>query len=151
MKSLDAQESAIFKVLIEGLKNPGDAKKIDNTDGTFMPVHVDYLDQSAYGCIYAVAHHYIQNGDVMQDPDMTFLINNQGVFPLTFQQDNVALYQEAAGVENGQLILYDSKIQADLASFANDWMKNILEQQDIKLDSISYPHPPNGEPGLFQP
>lgn len=133
MKSLNTNARAVFHSLIKGLEQPGDAKKIDNTDGAFMPVHVDFVWQNEHGRIFSVAHNYIQNGDVMADPDMTFLVTDQGIYPMTFQQDNLAFYQEAIGVEEEQVIVYDSKTQADLASFANDWMGNIKKQQNLEL------------------
>jgi len=149
MKSLNAEAYAVFHKLIEGLDDLGDARKIDNTDGAFMPVHVDFLWQNKHGRVFAVAHHYIQNGDVMQDPDMTFLVTEQGIYPLTFQQDNLAIYQEAAGIENGQFVTYDAKLQADLAAFADQWMMNIKVQQDLKAGDAPNPQPRNDGPGLF--
>jgi hypothetical protein len=146
MKSLNAEACAVFQVLIEGLDDLGDAKKIDNTEGTFMPVHVDFLGQNKNGRIFAMAHHYIQNGDVMQDPDMTFLVTDQGVYPLTFQQDSLAIYQEAAGIENGQFVTYDRAQQADLADFGNQWMHNIKEQQDLTPAPAPNPQPRNDNP-----
>lgn len=143
MTPLNQEAEKIFHYLIEGLKEPGDARKIDNTDGTYMPVSVDFVWWNDHGKIIAVAHNYIQNGDVMADPDMTFLVTEeQEIYPMTFQQDNLALYQQAIEAHDGESLQYDKKLQADLTSFANQWMQNIKDQQDLKLEPA-----PNLKPG----
>ena len=38
--------------------------------------------------IFSLAHYYEQNGDLVCDPDVTFLVADQ-VHPLTFEQDGV--------------------------------------------------------------
>ena len=88
MHFLDKSAEKVFHTLIEGLKEPGDAKKIDNTNGTYMPVHVEIFDRSQYGNHVSIAHYYEQNGDLMKDPEMTFLASLKGsVLPMTFEQD----------------------------------------------------------------
>ena len=65
---------------------------------------------------------------LMADPDMTFLVAEDGIYPLTFQQDNLGLNQKAAWWDHDQL-KFRPKLQTDLAKFANQWMVNIGEQQ----------------------
>jgi hypothetical protein len=43
MKCLSKRAEAIFRQLIEGLTEPGQHRRIDNTAGTFMPVSIDVL------------------------------------------------------------------------------------------------------------
>ena len=43
MKCLSKRAEAIFRQLIEGLTEPGQHRKIDNTAGTFMPVCIHVL------------------------------------------------------------------------------------------------------------
>jgi hypothetical protein len=140
MKKLNKQSEMVLRQLIKDLKEPGDGTKIDNTDETFMPVHVDFVWENQHGRIYAIGHHYIQNGDVMMDPEMTFLVNDTGVFPMSFQQDgSIPLYQEAVFENDDEQLAYKPKLQASLNSFANDWMKNIKEQQNLKITTNTLP------------
>ena len=45
----------------------------------------------------SVAHYYTQNGDLMRDPEMVFEVGPDGAFhPVSYQQDNLGIYQEAA-------------------------------------------------------
>lgn len=75
----------------------------------------------------AVAHTHIQNGDVMNDPEMTFRLDPKAgtLEPLTFQQDGwPGLYQQVYP-EPGKWI---PKLSRDLSRFTEQWLKNIGEQ-----------------------
>ena len=98
-----------------------------------MAVHVEKIGQNASGTVFSVSHYYELNGDLMADPDMTFLKGADGnYYPLTFQQDNMGIYQGAAVWDDeGKLKGYRPKMQADMTSFANIWMKNIKNQQSL--------------------
>lgn len=135
MKHLSQKATQIFLKLIEGLNDVGDSKKIDNSNGTFMAVHVEIIAQAdpqaiRGGFVISVAHYYEQNGDLVCDPDMTFLYYPAGhVSPMTFEQGGV-MYQVAAKFDDGRL-LFNSKQQAEITTFANQWMLNIKEQQGL--------------------
>ncbi len=82
MKSLGKRAEAIFRQLIDGLNEPGDHRKIDNSGGTFMPLNIDVLSAERqtvagrdwYDMRVALAHNWVQNGDLMADPDVEFLV-----------------------------------------------------------------------------
>ena len=137
MKNLNQKATKVFMLLVDGLKEPGDAKKIDNTNGAFMTVHVELIHQNEHGRHYSIAHYYEQNGDLMRDPDVVFLlsaIDNQ-VYPLTFRQDGCPQVDQVAATANdSESICFNHKVQADITDFANMWMKNICEQQGLKGD-----------------
>jgi hypothetical protein len=135
MKCLSNRAETIFRQLIEGLTAPGDHRKIENTGGTFMAVNIDVLSverrsvsgREWYEMRVALAHNYEQNGDLMADPDVEFLVTPLGVVPLTFQQDP-GIYRRWAWRENGQWRFFQ-RGQADLTAFCNQWMQNIKHQQ----------------------
>ena len=90
--------------------------------------------------LVSVAHYYEQNGDLMRDPEMVFLVDlehakfkgQDGWFPVSFQQDGgFALYQEAL-IFDGSRVLKRPKLFKDLKSFARTWNKNIGEQGFVK-------------------
>ena len=135
MKHLNKQAKAVMDKLTEGLN--GTARKIDNNK-SFMAVHVEEIatiEHSPNGPVFSVAHYYKQNGDLMSDPDMTFLKGITGEwFPLSFQQDGgFPIYQEviAETFDDGRIKSYRPKLSADLTSFANTWMRNIKKQQGL--------------------
>ncbi|QDU73759.1 hypothetical protein Pan97_07580 [Bremerella volcania] len=134
MRSLNQKATKTFLKLVDGLDHVGANKKIDNAAGAFMPVCVEIIaepSQFRNGCfVVAVTHYYESNGDLVTDPEVTFLVTaEKTVFPLTFEQGGVC-YRVAAKIENGK-IMFDKAAQRDLALFCNDWMANIAEQQDF--------------------
>lgn len=101
----------------------------------YMPLSIEYLGYSdAHGHpVYSLMHYYIQNGDLMRDPDMTISVNDAAgtVCPLTFQQDGIGkygtLYQEVFK-GSGKGLAYSPSLLHDLDSFLNTWTKNIQAQ-----------------------
>jgi len=130
MKGLNAKAKAVFDKLIEGLDSDNPYRKLDNTNGVFMPVSVDYLFETEHGTVYAIAHNYTQNGDLMADPDMQFLVRDDGVYPMTFQQDNLGVFNVGLTIRDGKLLIAP-ELQRDMTEFANLWMSNIKDQQEL--------------------
>ena len=130
MKHLNQKAEAIFRKLIEGLTKPGDHQQWNN-DSSFMAACIEIIGRSGLGPLVSVAHYYQQNGDMMRDPDVVFLIGaDQHVYPISYRQDGLGINQEAAFVEEGQWRVR-TKMQADICSFCNQWMRNINEQQQL--------------------
>jgi hypothetical protein len=131
IKRLNRRAAGVFNKLIEGLSKVGDHKKIDDSGGAFMPVCVEVVDETKIGLIVSVAHYYEQNGDLMRDPECTFLVFGDGIFPLSFRQDNLGIDRLTAAVqEDGHIVLYP-RPQRDITRFCNQWMCNISEQQEL--------------------
>lgn len=95
-----------------------------------MALNIDVLEVAPGMMRVSLAHNYVQQGDVMADPDVEFAVMPTGVFPLTFQQDNLGIYRRWAWQEDGQWNFHP-RGQADLAAFCNDWMCNAEEQQGL--------------------
>jgi len=134
MKAINKQAKKVMDVLIEGVDiDADDSKKIDNTKGTFMPVHIEYVTNCELGAIYSVAHYYEQNGDLMRDPDMEFLKGGDGeYYPISFWQDSPIVRDEPVEWgEGGEIERCDDLKQIAMISFANRWMKNIKQQQGL--------------------
>jgi hypothetical protein len=129
------------------LTEPGQHRKIDNTSGTFMPVSIDVLSvehQTIEGrewceMTVSLAHNYEQNGDLMADPDVEFLVTPLGVAPLSFQQDP-GIYRRWAWKDKGQW-RFHPRGQADLTAFCNQWMANIKQQQWDPTQRTFFPSP----------
>ena len=89
----------------------------------FMPLSMDYLGQNRI----SISHTYLQNGDLMADPDMEFVfdLENKTLSARTFQQDGIGLYQT---VENQQGEVDNPDLERQLNSFARQWFANIQSQ-----------------------
>jgi hypothetical protein len=102
--------------------------KIENPP--YMPLSIDRLragtDKDGQYIDFAIAHNYIQNGDVMADPDMEIRVRPQfgSVEALTFQNDGVGVFTEVYP-EAGKVNLRAKK---DLNSFLTTWLNNLKHQ-----------------------
>lgn len=129
MKSVSQKSRMILHHLAALAEANGGNVKIDNTDGRFMPVHVEHIGNN---CM-SVAHYGEQNGDAMRDPDMVFWKGaDLGWYPVSFRNDYAGIYCEIVQeFENGQPKSYSPRDQADAVKFANLWLENILQQQEL--------------------
>ena len=135
MKAINKTAKKVMDHLIEGVDiDADDSKKIDNTKGVFMVVHIECVGKCNLGQIYSVAHYYEQNGDLMRDPDMQFIKGGDGeYYPISFWQDAPTIRDEPVKWVDGDIVSYNEKRQAGLVTFANTWMKNIKEQQGLVI------------------
>jgi hypothetical protein len=135
MQHLNDRATAIFRKLTDGLRKVGDHRKWDNASGTFMATCVEIIGRTGLGPLVSIAHYYEQNGDLMRDPDVVFVIGaDEHVYPISYRQDGLGIDQEAAYVEDGQWKV-KTKMQADIAAFCNDtWFPNINEQQRLGVN-----------------
>lgn len=129
IKPLSKKALAVFRVLAQGFTKVGDYRKVQESR-TFMPVSIEAVGTTPEGAlIVSIAHYYEQNGDLMADPEVTFVVaQGEYVFPISFRQDNVGIDGVYARWEGGE-VYWDLVKQNDLASFCNGWMENIRQQQ----------------------
>ena len=136
MRTLNKKATEVLNILTTDLKNPGDHKVFDahnytkKWDGGIMATHVENIGFMADYPLFSIAHYYKQNGDMMQDPEMCFLKIGSQFFPCMFQQANMGLYEESIFMKDNTM-KYNPRMQKDHALFANMWMKNIKDQQNL--------------------
>ena len=135
MKSINKTSAAIFQRLISLMGEEGHLK-LDNAKGAYMYLAFEKLYPTNFvgrsATVYSMAHYYLQEGDLVPDPDMTFIAlteQPEQVYPMTFQ--NALTYTEALYQDDNKVWKIKTSSQADLALFANTWLKNIKYQQGI--------------------
>ena len=134
MKPINQKARKVMDVLTEGMDTIGDHKKVDNTEGAFMAVHVEFLDNCNLGEIFSISHYFEQNGDLMRDPDMEFIKGGDSeYYPISFWQDAPPIRTEVVVWKDCKITGWMSKEQAKLATFSNKWMKNIRLQQELVI------------------
>lgn len=134
MKTMNKTATKTLLALIDGLV-PGQARKLDNAPGAFMPVSVDVLAENGPTKLVAVAHRREQNGDLVADPDVEFLVvqMNGEAFVSPTAIDHGFRYDRAATLgADLRVTEYRPRSQADLTSFCNTWMRNIKAQQEVR-------------------
>jgi len=108
------------------------AKSVIDPDGGMMDLNYDHLvcrklDLGNYVSYdIAIAHNYIQNGDVMADPDMEIRIYTEIKYAeaLTYQLDGLGIFQRVYP-EPGKVY---PKLKRELNKFLNQWLKNCIDQ-----------------------
>ena len=100
----------------------------------YMPLSIEAIGTSADGNrLISICHYGEQNGDLMRDPDMVFELFTHGeasaAEPLSFQNDYMGLLQEVYRYdESGKKTHVNTRLKAELKSFARTWFSNIREQ-----------------------
>jgi hypothetical protein len=95
----------------------------------YMPLTIEYLGKGPYnGDLLAISHTYVQNGDLMRDPEIVFLVTDLGWTPISFRNDSVGVYQESLIIEYGEIRYVRHKLVRELRSFARLWDRNIRSQ-----------------------
>jgi adenine-specific DNA methylase/uncharacterized protein YqiB (DUF1249 family) len=93
------------------------------------PGFMDLVIEKLYENRISLSHYYEQNGDLMSDPDMELIVdqNQKTLTAATFQQDNMAIYH--AAYQGDELINPD--LEDELNDFLGDWLSNIVRQGHI--------------------
>lgn len=138
MKSVDSAARKTLDALTEWVFEVGDHRKIDNTEGAYMAVRVECIGRVGEGTLISIAHCFMQNGDLMRDPDVVFYKQNAfnerfpaEYYPVSFEQSALGIYREAVLFGGGAVESVIPKLQHDIVSFCDDWIKNIKIQQRI--------------------
>jgi len=126
-------EKMFDKMVKLGIINQDGSLKFDEylklKSSGFMDLNIDHLSHkdNENSIVISIAHNYIQEGDVMADPDMEIRIipKMKMVEALTFQQDNMGIYQQVY-LEDGRYVI--PKLKNELNDFLNFWLKNLIEQ-----------------------
>ena len=127
MKTLDKKATEILRALL-ALKTT----KIDNTDGVYMPVHIELIDRTENYHHFSLAHYGQQNGDAMRDPEMLFALHkdSQQFIPYYYRNDYCGIEQYSVKWTT-EGVLLNRRLQVEHTAFANQWLRNIAAQQHI--------------------
>ena len=97
----------------------------------YMALSIDFLGKGPNGLpMVAIAHNYIQNGDVMADPDMQVEIGpDNKLYPVTYQQDGLGLFQRVYDLdESGKPVGVRLGLRKQLNAFLRTWGANLRRQ-----------------------
>ncbi|MGM9475277.1 DUF6908 domain-containing protein [Pedobacter sp. GSP4] len=141
MKTLDLNNTKIFCQLIEKMKG---AAHLKIANEPYMALSIERLAEGVgiakynNGYVYSLAHYYALNGDLMSDPEMTFIVvtgeagiaspETVKVIPCSFTQSDMGVYEESVRFSSETATDYDADMQTDHTEFANVWLGNINDQ-----------------------
>lgn len=132
-KNIGIQATNIFNKIIKlAQSNKHNCINIDTTDGTFMPLSVEKIFTDALGEHWSFTHYGEQNGDLMRDPEVIFILQKETgrVIPSYFRSDYLGKENYYVWLENGKPYFHPQP-QKDLTQFCNDWLIQINQQQDL--------------------
>ncbi len=120
------REQRIYKKLEQlGILDVKEHVKVEN--GSYMPLSIDRLGENRL----AIAHNFIQNGDVMADPDMEVMLypESRMAEALTFQNSALGTYQEVYAFDGqGKKIGVRPRLKKELNAFLEQWLINLVAQ-----------------------
>jgi len=117
---------------IEGFcSNPEGYAKL--TSDPYMDLNIDVITWKEDGkkgtYRISMAHNFVQNGDLMADPDMEIRIipELRMAEAVTYQLDSLGIYQEVYPIVDGKQMI-NPKLKKQLNSFLEQWLRNIKSQ-----------------------
>jgi uncharacterized protein YqiB (DUF1249 family) len=93
----------------------------------YMDLNIDRLSPEKEDTLrISIAHNFIQNGDLMADPDMEIRIypKLKAIEALTYRLDSLGIYQI---VYPDEKTVYPKR-KKELNRFLNQWLSNIIDQ-----------------------
>ena len=128
MRAINKKAQAVMNRLTAGINSENSHTRIDNNkpNSGIMPVVVEWVGNCKLGDVFSIAHYYVQEGDLMADPEMTFLHGEDGrYYPMSWKMDGLGVYREGVRWADGEPKYVDYREQKDEAIFAGTWMENI--------------------------
>lgn len=136
MRKINQEAKGVFDTLTEGLTKIGDHRKIEN--GAFMPLCIEVIGEveinnDLQALEISFCHYGEQNGDLMRDPEMNFIVISGNYYPSYFRNDYVGVEEFSLFYDDlGKLEGIKPKTQRQHAIFAGQWALNLREQGFIK-------------------
>ena len=122
-------ETIYNKLNKAGILNIKDYLKIENNP--YMNLNIDIVEDTEEFMRIALAHNYIQNGDVMADPDMEIKVHKKLKMAeaIHYQQDGLGIFQRVYS-EDGKKV--NPVLKKQLNQFLNQWLSNLFNQGFFK-------------------
>ena len=88
----------------------------------YMPLHVEVIGRRPGATLLSIMHTYVQNGDVMRDPDVEVEVvpGSEEWLPVSYRQDGLGIFQQAVSMEGGVVLFHHGPV-ADIRRFLEMW------------------------------
>lgn len=132
-KIVERQSHDIFNAFqklfpdIISMKNSYEKYVVDN--GIYEPLSIDILDFTDSTMEVSIAHHYIQNGDVMSDPDIVLHVDfeKKTANSVEYTLSIPPVYERYERASKGQV---------DVNSFMIQWLENLSKKNLVLEKSV---------------
>ena len=129
MRPLTKPHAAILDALTAGLSDDCCHKKLDNAPGSFLPAVIEKIGPERF----SVTHYVKENGDLVPDPDMEFVRQDGGWYPVALTQMFGLFTLAATTDEHGRIVSCKRAAYDDLRRFAGTFLTNVKVQQGIEV------------------
>jgi hypothetical protein len=131
MLTATPRTSQVLDLITAGL-TPGHGRCIDLAPGVFLPLFVECIDDN----LFSTAHHVIENGDAMPDPEVEWWRQGDGHW-VPLASYHVTGHQfVAVELEGNQMSSCSPEVLVDLVSFCDEWIGGNFPAQQGGLDAI---------------
>lgn len=125
LKDYDSYEKRIYKFFKDNYSEilNGTYTYMNFESSPFMPLTLETVPEGKTGIGVSISHYYIQNGNLMYDPEIVFAIDNEKeeAYPHSFKQDNLGVYQLVFDGKTDNKILGDEICEF----FLDNWSENL--------------------------
>ena len=132
MRPLNRRLAAILDSLTEGLSDERCHRKLDNAPGSFLPAVIEKVGPERF----SVAHYFVQNGDLVPDPDLEFVRQDGAWYPVALTQIYGLFTLAATTDEQGRIVSCKRAAYNDLRRFAATFLTNVERQQGIDVPTL---------------
>lgn len=101
---------------------------------TYEPLYIERIGRNEI----AIAHTYVQNGDLMYDPEIVFHLDpeKKALHPVSFQQSAPPIWQEVYQQDEAGRIRRSTQLEKDLNSFCRIWFQNLKAQEHTPVRGV---------------
>lgn len=94
---------------------------------TYEPLYIERISEDQI----AIAHTFVQNGDIMYDPEIVFHVDaeNKLLRPMTYEQSDMGVYQRVYDADDDALTRPNRRLERDINDMFRTWSQNLKWQE----------------------
>ena len=103
---------------------------------TYEPLYIERINEDQL----AMAHTYVQNGDIMYDPEIVFYVDdkNKTLRPMTYEQSDMGVYQRVYDPDDDALTRPNRKLERDINDMFRTWSQNLKWQAHTPVRGVKH-------------
>ena len=103
---------------------------------TYEPLYIERIGENQL----AMAHTFVQNGDMMYDPEIVFHVDDEHKMlrPMTYEQSDMGVYQRVYDSDDDTLAHPNRKLERDINDMFRTWSQNLRWQAHTPVRGVKY-------------
>lgn len=103
---------------------------------TYEPLYIEHIGENQL----AMAHTFVQNGDIMYDPEIVFHLDDDHKMlrPMTYEQSDMGLYQRVYAPNDDDLTRPNRKLERDINDMFRTWSQNLKWQAHTPVRGVKH-------------